>query len=297
MTTRILKWFSGALALALLVVAPGVADAQTYYWWQAQDEYGQPYTGENVQCSVYRPNVHGAAILHANSSLSGSTASNSPLWSDATGKLHFYSSLDTTFDVTCWYTHGAQGFVGRLSKFDHKVVLPRSGQMVSRFAVNSTAATYQTLTGIIMPQGAIIRDVVVQNLNPQGLGQYHVSVGFAGAHATGAANALVSAQALSSPDEWIRPHLVLAVGGVTAIASGNHRGTALSQFHANISVPGFATDKSLYYERPYIVHVASGLEVTYSAQPGTSAGVRAHVFILWERFHSLSNRVPFGAGR
>lgn len=298
MSTTIRKWLSGALALALLVLAPGSVSAQSYYyWWQAVDEYGQPYTGENVQCSVYRPNIHGAAILHANLTLSSSTASNSPLWSDASGKLHFYSGLDTTFDVTCWYTHGSQGFVGRMTRNTHKVILPRSGQMVSRFAVNSTAATYQTLTGIIMPQGSIIRDVVIQNLNPEAVGTYHLSVGFAGAHAVGTATALVAAQALNSSDEWLRPHIVLATTGIVTPASGNHRGTALSIFHAQIYAGASGTGQSHYIERPYIVHVASGLEVTYSAQPGTTAGVRAHVFILWDRVHSLSNRVPFGAGR
>lgn len=305
MSTTIRKWLSGALALALLVAAPGSLFAQTsyYYWWQAIDEYGQAYTGQNVQCSVYRPQFHGAASLHSTSTLAGYTASNDPLWSDTTGKLHFYSGLDTTFDVVCAYTYGSQQFSGRMDRFSHKVVLPRAGASVARFAVNSTAATYQTSSGVTLPAGSIIRDVIIQNLAPQGLGTYHLSVGFLGNHAVATAIALVQTQALTSPDEWLRPHAVggfgTGLGGGTL--TGNHRGTALSDYHTSLCLGGVcgstAAGISRYVERSYLVHVATGLTVSYSAQPGTAAAVRAHVWILYDRLHTSANTVPFGAGR
>ena len=278
------------LALALLVAGPAPALAQTYFWWQIVDETGQPYTGENVQCSVYRPNIHGAAILHTSSTLSNNTAANDPLWADSTGKFHFYSSLNTPVDVTCFYDYGGGGFSGRIDRFTHRIMLARQGVQVSRFSVNSTAATYQTATNIYLPAGAVVRDVIIQNLNPLGLGTYHLSVGFLGNHTVATANALVNTQALSSPDEWVRPHTVItSLAGSAATYNSNHRGLAM--------INHIAAANRAPQAQPYLVHVATGLQVGYSAQPGTGAGVRAHVFVIWQKFHSSINRLPFGAGR
>lgn len=304
MATRLRSILAGLLALAL-VFAPGPAWAQLsyYFWWDAVDERAQPYTGQNVQCSVWRPNIHGAAVLHSGASLAGYSASRDPLWSDATGKLHFWSSSSEPVDINCWYTYGGSGFSGRMRTTDHRIVLPRQGTQIVRFAVNNAAATYQTDSGVTLPQGAVVRDVVIQNLNPQGLGQYHLTVGFLGNHAIATADALVAAQALSSPDEWLRPHRVLRGGGdsLRGTLLGNHRGTALSDYHQTLCLGGVcgatAAGISRYWEVPYLIHVSTGLTVSYSAQPGSGAGLRAHVYILYDRLHSPANVVPFGAGR
>lgn len=293
MTKRSL--IAAVLALALLVAGPAPALAQTYFWWQIVDETGQPYTGENVQCSVYRPNIHGAAILHTSSTMSNATAANDPLWADSTGKFHFYSSLTTPVDVTCYYDYGGGGFSGRIDRFTHRIILARQGLQVSRFSVNSTAATYQTATNVYLPAGAVVKDVIIQNLNPLGLGTYHLSVGFLGNHAVATANSLVHVQALTSPDEWLRPHAVMLTRSGVQTVYSSHRGTALGIIQeAHGAAAGFS---GLYFERAYTVHVASGLQVSYSAQPGTAAAVRAHVFVIWQRLHTQINRLPFGAGR
>ena len=296
-TPTILRWV--ALSLAILIgLGPTGALAQGPYnfWWQVTDERGEAYTGQNVQCSVFRPQTHAAAIIHTSSALT--SGGNSPLFSDVNGKLHFYSSSDAPVDVTCFYAHGGQAEVNRFRTTDHKIVIPRqSGWKISKFAVNSTAATYQTDSGIDLPAGALIKDVIVQNLAPAGLGTYHLSVGFLGNHSVATAIALVQEQALNSPDEWLRPHWVggfsTGLGGGTL--TGNHRGTALSSFHASLCLGGVcgstAAGISLYIERPYLIHVATGLTVSYSAQPGTAAAVRAHVFIHWIQMHTGINRL------
>lgn len=270
------RWFS-ALALVMALAVPGPAQAQTYFWWQVVDERGEAYTGQNVQCSVFRPNQHAAAVIHTSSALTSGGAS--PLFSDVNGRVHFYASFSDPVDVTCYYAHGGSAQVNRLDRFTHKIVIPRQqGLRVSRFSVtNATAATNQA-AGITLPAGAVVRDVVIQNLAPRGVGTYHVSVGFAGNHAVAAnVNALVNTQALTSPDEWIRPHAsVMTAGGNVA----SHRGVAL-EYH----VSGYRV------ERPYMVHVASGLDVTYAVDPGTTAGARVHVYIIWSQYHTGINRL------
>lgn len=294
-----------ALLVALLVFTPMAAISQGagsgyYFWWQVVDERGNPFTGQNVQCSVFRPNTHAAILLHTTS---GFTAGgNSPIWSDPTGKLHFYSAIADPVDVACYYTNGGAAFINDLDRQTHTIIIDRQGRKVSRFAINNTAtATNQTPTpALTLPAGAIVRDVLIQNLNPRGLGTYHISVGFAGNHAVAAnVNALVDAMALTSPDEWIRPHLVLAVGnslgnyGVTA--AGNHRGVALSQYHQSLCLGGVCGSTTagitMYRETPYLVHVASGLDVVYAVNPGTAAATRVHVYIFWEQYHSGINRL------
>lgn len=301
MKARFRNFMVATLAVAMLLMpAMGMAQQSYYYNWQVVDERGEPFTGQNVQCSVYRPNQHAAAILHTTSNLS--SGGNSPLFSDANGKLHFYSSQSDPVDVVCSYANGGAAQINKFRVTDHKIVIPRqASSKIVRFSVNNVTTATNQSAGITIPAGALIREVIIQNLNPKGGGTtYHLSVGFAGNHAVAAnVNALVSAQALNSPDEWLRPHLVLAVGAPTAIAAGNHRGAALSVYHASGCGGGDAacggnngTGTDIYRERPYLVHVATGLDVTYAvAVPGLSGGARLHVFIEWTQFHTGINRL------
>ena len=288
------RWISAIFAIALLVAGPaaGLAQSSFYFWWQVVDELDRPYTGQNVQCSVYRPNQHASATLHTTSTLGNNTAANDPLWSSTAGKLHFYSSQSDPVDVTCFYAFGGSAFVNKLDRFTHKIVVPRSqGRTISKFAAVAATSNTNQASGVSIPAGAVIRDVIIQNLNPRGIGTYHVSVGFAGNHAVSAnVNALVSVQALNSPDEWLRPHLVSAAGAITVAADGNHRGAALSDFHASTCNGGVCGGPPLYRERSYMVHVASGLDVTYAINPGTAGAARLHIFIFWDRVHTGLNR-------
>ena len=293
---------AAVLAAALLLAGPGSALAQSsfYFWWQVVDENERPYTGQHVQCSVFRPNQHGAALLHSTSSLGNNTAAYDPLWSNTNGRLHFYSAQSDPVDVTCFYTYGGSAFVNKLDRFTHKIIVPRAqGRTVSKFSVNAAAVTYQTDSGVAIPAGGVIRDVIVQNLNPLALGTYHLNIGFLGNHSVATNNSLVTLLPLTSiaigsepaaSPEWLRPGLVegASPGLVTA---GTHRGAALASWHASVTSGGVGGGPSIYREKPYVVHVATGLTVSYSVNPGTGGAARAHVFIIWDRFHTHLNRV------
>ena len=285
-----------ALALALVLsLAPSLGLAQTsgayYYWWNVADERGEPFTGQNVQCSVYRPNQTGAATVHTTAQLTA--GGSSPLFSDANGKLHFYSSQNVPVDITCNYAYGGAAQINDFRITDHKIVLPRqAGSVISKFSVTAASATYNSDSGIVLPGGAVVRDVIVQNLNPQSLGTYHLNVGFLGNHTVATSNALVTNLDLTGANiEWLRPGLLASAGGGPGdVARGTHRGSALADFHASVCSGGVCGGPTIYREKPYVVHVGSGLGVGYSAQPGTANALRVHVYIYWTKFHTGVNR-------
>ena len=171
------------------------------------------------------------------------------------------------------------------------MVVPRQQtQKISRFSVNAASAVTNQSTGISLPSGALVRDVIVQNLNPRGLGTYHISVGFAGNHSVAAnVNALVNALALNSPDEWLRAHAILTGTGTTERLDASHRGLALQKFIAGHG--SAAGSVGFYAEVPYLVHVASGLDVVYAVNPGTGGAARLHVYLLWQQMHVGINRL------
>ena len=281
-TPKILRF--AALALAVLIgLGPVAAVAQTsnayYFWWQVTDEYGQPYTGQNVACSVYDPNGPGAKTLHTTSALD--SGNRNPLFSDVNGKLHFYSTSNQPVDVVCRYTQGGNmTSVNRLTLQTHRIVVDRHGRQVAWFAVNQNPGiTSNATTGVTIPGGAVVRDVIIQNLAPAGVtSAFHISVGFGGNHAVAQNQAaLVSAQALTSPNEWLRPHASIMVSGGNMVS---HRGAAL-EYHI----------AGMYTERGYMVHVSSGLDVVYGTQVPASQNARLHVFIYYDLYHTKINRL------
>ena len=299
-TPKILRFADLALAV-LIGLGPVAAVAQTsnayYFWWQVTDEYGQPYTGQNVACSVYDPNGPGAKTLHTTSALD--SGNRNPLFSDVNGKLHFYSTSNQPVDVVCRYTQGGNmTSVNRLTLQTHRIVVDRHGRQVAWFAVNQNPGiTSNATTGVTIPGGAVVRDVIIQNLAPAGVtSAFHISVGFGGNHAVAQnQRALVDAQALTSPDEWLRPHMVCTGAAASAaqclLGGANHRGTAISFFHAQITVNASVANASVYREIPYIVHTSTGLDVVYGTQVPASQNARLHVFILYDLFHTKINRL------
>ena len=297
---RLSKILSLALAVALLglpgsvfaqqATGPRVGPAGAYYYnWQAVDESGVPYTGQDVNCTVTNPGYHGYVTLHSNSSLDDKTGGGL-IWSDDNGKFHFYTSLAGPFDVQCYYKAGG-GFTGRLRHTDHKIVVPRQGRQIARFSISTSSATFQSDSGIIIPEGSVIEDIVIQNMNPRALGTYHVNVGFLGNHADSTSHALAVNVPLTSGVTWVRPHTVKNAGNE---GLNIHRGTALAYYHSSAS--------GTYFERRYMVNQAGGLQVSYSVNPGVIGAAGAnfavlHVYILYQRLHSVSNSIPFGLGR
>lgn len=282
------KWLAAALAALILVAAPVSAQTPYYFWWQVVDEQGRPFKSQtagvgDVSCSVYRPNIHGAAVLHSNASLSN-IGRTDPLFSDLNGRLHFYSTSADPVDVTCTAEYGGFASVAKLDRFTHKIVVPRDASTnITKFPVNSIAVVYQGDAGASLPGGALVRDVIIQNLSPITGQSVHVSVGFLGNHIVGVSNSLLNAYDVTSnaanAPEWKRATYTSA-----QVSIATHRGTALILSHGSTQT----------YEVPYLVHVDTGLSLSYSTNATTASAARVHVFIIWNRFHTGVNRQPAG---
>jgi hypothetical protein len=290
---KTLKWLAASLAALILCAAPAAAQSPFYFWWTTVDEQGRVYktnTGGvgDVQCSVYRTNVHGAALLHATVALQG--IKDNPTFSDANGRLHFYSTISDPVDLYCVYAYGGSTSVGKLDRFTHKIVIPRdAARNISRFAVNVRTGTVYQSVGTSLPQGALITDIIIQNLSPITGQTSHLSIGFTGNHVVGFSNSLAGPIDLTGSAtnvgtggaEFIRPSF--SSGGS---ASTTHRGAAL------IYRPAGANHVAI--EVPYLIHVASGLDVTFTSNGSTASPINAHVFVYWSKFHTSLNRSPAG---
>ena len=303
---------AGLLALGLMLL-PVQAVAQTYFWWTVVDEFGRAYPSQTISCSVYDLASHGAKELFLLPTLArhAGVLTTMPLLSDDNSRLHFYSDSTADIRVVCYYARGGAATDLRLSRFTHTVMIDRQGRKVVRFPiVTNTAATN---TGIWLPQGAYIRDIIVQNVafggqieapasdvNPEP----HLNVGFRGAHAVSVAHSLVDRLHLARQPEWINvgttgssPRRGAAVTGGTGAAYhytafGVHLGEAMflgsrgavSGPSANLAFVGVKTG--------YLIHVAGGLELTY--QTSNTPGISGHLFILYDSLHTGVSTTPVG---
>jgi len=297
---KLTRIFAAALTAFLLLAPNPVLGQSFYFWWQVVDELDRPYTGQTVRCSVYDLLAAHAAgqtekILHFTSEMdSGSTM---PLLSDSNGRLHFYSSVSGDVRVNCFSAYGGQG-QARLSRAVHKIIIPRGfGPKVARFQVVTNTAT--TRTGLWLPVGTVIRDVLVQNVGkvggrPVGEEEPHLNVGFIGDHTDAELNnhqksALIHVLALNTDKDFIRPHVqVITVGGSAESAgapmiTGSHRGVALARFHSGSNIGTTSFNRGLYYEKAFVVNSPGGIEITYSTS--SVAGISAHVYLMFESLH------------
>ena len=308
----ITKVFAAALtAFLLLAPNPVLGQSSFYFWWQVVDELDRPYANSAVKCSVYDlvASHVGASrdkVLHTTSELT--TGSTMPLTVGAGGRFHFYSTVSTDVRVNCFSDYGGQG-QSRLSRNTHKIVIPRGyGAKVVRFPFSATATinSASTRTGIWLPMGAVIRDVIVYNgSKPQTwssntvIGTSHLSVGFVSDHSATfsaihdhKASALVHALSLNTDKDFIRPHVQVSVysgtmgGGRVIVAS--HRGAALADFHTASGLVAAAGNKAQtgwYYEKAYVVDSPNGIELTYAAYSPYGGGTSGHVYVLFDLFH------------
>jgi len=304
---RVSRSLAAALA-AVLLLGPGwfgslgltQVQAQTQrYWWSVVNERGEVYPQGAVTCSVHPHNIASEGTHVYSTMGSPGSGTTSPLVSNAQGVFEFFwTSASASFDVVCV----GRGGMTRQKMTDntiHLLMMDRSGvRRVSRFAFHNAAGTGnagQIGTDVVIPQGGVIRDVIV-NVTSWGRGiSQHLNIGFAGNHAVSTMTALADGLNLSSHGVgWIRPHAI-ATAGFGNVLAGNHRGGALSRFHQSICFGGVcsgittAGGISLYLETPYLVHLAGGLQVTYqiSLNPDTIAG---HAYILWDQLHIGANR-------
>ena len=297
MKTMMRKLVASLLALGL-VLLPGQALAQYYFWWQVVDEYGKPFPTQTISCSVYELASHGAAELFLQPSLArhAGVLTSMPLLSDATSRVHFYSATSDDKRAVCYYARGGAATDLRLSRFTHNVMIDRQGRKVVRIPYVTNATTQNT--GVWLPQGALVRDVIINNLGlGKGFGENtadaHLDVGFAGNHRVAIGHALVRQLGLDA-GTWQRAHFTASRGaGKTGVyIDAIHRGNALLalggvQGHraGDSGFPGF------YSEVPYLIHVAGGLEVTYTTN-AAGGSISGHIYILYDSLHTGVSTQP-----
>ena len=299
---------AGLLALGLMLL-PVQAVAQTYFWWQVVDEFGRAYPSQTVSCSVYDLASHGAKELFLLSTLArhAGVMTTMPLLSDANSRLHFYSDSTADIRVVCYYARGGAATDVRLSRFAHTVMIDRQGRKVVRFSyVTNTAATR---TGIWLPRGATVRDVIVQNVSGSGQTdppasdvnpEPHLNVGFAGEHVVSLPHSLVNRMHLTRTAEWVRPgpryRTVTKAGGegqwFHVIAS--HRGEAIADTcgRGGVSTAPLGAGCTFYFERPLEIHFAGGLELVY--QTSNTPGISGHLYLLYDSYHTGVSTTPVG---
>ena len=310
MTKMIRQCVAGLLALGM-VLMPGQVLAQTYFWWNVVDEFGRNFPSQTISCSVYDLASHGAKELFLSSTLARHLGmlTSMPLLSDANSRLHFYSATTDDIRVVCFYARGGAATDIRLSRFTHTVMIDRQGRKVVRFPFATSTA--QTRTGIWIPQGAIIRDILVQNVfyGSQAAGSVednvnsepHLNVGFSGEHAVSVSHSLVNRMHLFGQPLWVRPGIgqvfrpyTGAIGGrFEDTGFGVHRGQALAVApRGAVSGPANHQGSSSAREVSYVVHVGSGLELVYqtSGAPNTTG----HVFVIYESYHTGVSTTPVG---
>ena len=287
MKTHMRKFLAGLLALGL-VLAPSMGFAQYRYWWQVVDEQGRPYLGQTVRCSVYTVATGGPLAYHFTSNLSlvGSTM---PLLSDSNSALHFWSSATSDVQVLCNTLSGGSANT-RLRWTDHTIVIDRQGRKVVRFQFVQNATA--TNTNIFVPGGAVIRDVLVQQV--VGAANAHLEVGFRGDHlGQHSYSALVHRLALpaASDGTWVRPGATISAegSGLYPIITEVHRGVALLlashtttlavKFQGGSYQPGF------YAETAYPVP-AVGVELQY--RTSNTGGLSGHVYVMYDLYHTGS---------
>ena len=296
---RFKRWVAAALTVALFLIPNPVLGQANYFWWQVVDETDQPYTGQTVQCSVYDlapQHVSGqlAKVLHFTSEMTSGTTK--PIVSDVNGRLHFYSSSSTDVRVNCFYALGGQGQSRVAKSGPHKIIIPRGyGSKVARFEFRT--ATDTTRSGLWLPQGAVIRDVLVQrtSISQRVAGgtennRPHLNVGFIGDHSPGlmanhAKSLLIHALSLETGDDFIRPHVqASALNSTTPYAVLNsHRGLALASWHTAGNFGTTSFNPGWYYEKNFVVNSPGGVEVTY--QTSAAVGVVGHVYIMFDLYH------------
>jgi hypothetical protein len=282
MKTLFGKAIAALLALGL-VVGPTPALAQGYYFWfQVKTEDGEPFQEEGaVRCSVYgRDATTGYATVHTTAALT--TPYTLPLASSVNGLIHWYSSSEAPVNLKCFTQYGDYAYKNNFSRQRHQVQIDTSSAYkIFRFPyVTNTAPT---ATGLIIPSGGIVTGAAVERITI--LDGAHINVGFAGNHAVASWNAVVSQLDISQRG-FAMVHFSGSTGAdlsAPIAAAGSHLGLALRHM---VGQPSRS-----FVSRPYLVHVSSGLELTYTTSAG--AGIGGHVYIYWTQTHVGSNRQPY----
>lgn len=287
MKTLFGKAIAALLALGL-VFGPTPALAQGYYYWfQVVTEDGEPFTEEGaVRCSVYgRDATTGTAIVHTTALLD--TAYTLPLASSANGLIHWYSSTDTPVNLKCFTQYGDYAYKNNFGRTRHRVQI-NTGSPYKIFRFPYVTTTAPTSTGLVIPSGGIVTDVMIERITI--LDGAHIDVGFDGNHAAASWNALASRVAVDQRGP-IRAHLTIQ-GALADNATTNP--TAVGASHIGLELRHMVSitgSGKAFVIRPYVVHASSGLTIRYNTSAG--AGIGGHVYIYWLQTHVGANRQPY----
>ena len=318
------------LLVAFLLVAPNpvLGQGAFYFWWQVVDELDRPYTGQTVRCSVYDLlTVHSQLlfgrekVLHYEAQMADA-GTTQPLLSDANGRLHFYSSISTDVRVNCFSAYGGQGRA-RLSRGVHKIIIPRGfGNKVARFEFKTNTGT--TRTGLWLPVGTVIRDVIVYNaapVNDEGNNTVaaHLNVGFVGDHvvadmgrldnhqksafvhsfgllAFGSRTGAYGSDISGVAKQWFRPGVHITAGGGAAgsapggsspAITGSHRGAALAYMHTAGNLVGVGADGrgGLGLYFEQSYMVNSPNGIEVTYSTSSNTDIKGHVYLMFDLYH------------
>lgn len=281
-----------ALALASLLIWPAGMAAQVksgagayYYFFQAVNENDEPFTTEGaVRCTLYNRGVDSSSnpyVAHTTNQLANNGAYTLPLASNGNGIIHWYSTLNTPVNVKCFTQYGDYAYRNGLAINTHKMRIDTSGAYkIVRFPYVTSAGV--TDTGITLPAGALVTDVAVEVVT----GLYaptdvHIDVGFNGNHTVATRNALVSRLRINNPGfQFVHAGSVAGGAAANSIAA-NHLGAAISHTTA------LGANGTLTVPKAYLVHVNSGLNLTYDTS--NVAGIGGHVYIFFRMLHVGAN--------
>lgn len=275
---------AGLLAWPALVASQGVKSGAGayYYFFQAVNENEEPFTTAGaVRCSVYNRGANESGTLylaHTTNQLSVNGAFSLPLASNDNGIIHWYSTSNVPVNLKCFTQYGDYAYKNGFTISTHKVKIDTAGAYkISRFPYTTNAAP--TSTGIIIPAGALVTDVAVEVVTGVGAvpTDAHIDVGFAGNHTVAVRNALVRNMKINDRGFFLA-HSQAFGGSTPTNAQGTHRGTALTHTYTT------GANSVMNIDRNYMVHVSSGLEVTYNTS-AAPAGIGGHVYIFWRMLH------------
>lgn len=260
-------------AALLLPVAVPAQPLSLPFWIGVVDETGEPITS-GVTCHVYTTSsINTAATVYSNVTLA--TAITQPITGDSRGICAWFSPVaTTTYDVIVYYSRGISRLQA-VTVYDHKVVVDRQAPYKhARFAFSNTL-TQEVSSGILLPKGAMVEDVVVEVVT--NYTNATVSVGLLSTESSGTVTGFVSSQAASVAG-FFRPGAtwtVTQVGDLTNVyLSANTRGTLLADAAVGVAANG---SKGYYIPKRHLISGTGARTISYSTSSSAVAGF-IHVF-------------------
>lgn len=266
----------GLLAVAL-IPALALAQGANYYWLQVRDELDNPITS-GVTCHVLTiSTMNTAPTIYTNVTLA--TTATNPITGDGSGLCTWYGPTSTaTYDVVVYHQRG----IARLeavSTTDHLVRINKYTpwkQVRFPFSQNIT----ETNTGLALPQGALVLDLLIETTTAVANAQIHV--GLLSTESGGSLTGFANGAAISTAG-FLRPQAATATfssANCTARTyyNTNTRGTLLADFQTG-SCTGGNGHTGLYREFPYSVTSGGAKTLSYQTSPLAAAGY-VHIFYI-----------------